>query len=183
MLFMQMIPCALALDLVNAGRSRAARMAMIAKTTSSSINVNAREPRKANVSAAASWTAPVLWSFCTEAEPIESASGLGKQNWSLRRALAGKHSKTCRPIGRFIGKAAFIYRGVRRIGDTRDLWSAPAKRSGDGALTVPGFGAERAKAGSRFARPRTPNLPAPQPNVAHPTVPSVKRARRESPDR
>src|SRR5438128_315436 len=65
------------------------------------------------------------------------------------------------------------YRGVRRIGDTPELWSAPAKRSGDGALTVPALRAERAKAGSRFACPRTPKLPVPQPNVAHPTVPSV----------
>src|SRR5438876_2031724 len=72
-----------------------------------------------------------------------------------------------------ITSTARSYRGVRRIGDTRDLWSAPAKRSGDGALTVPAVRAEGAKAGSRFACPRTPKLPAPQPNVAHPTVPSV----------
>src|SRR3989442_4605250 len=50
------------------------------------------------------------------------------------------------------------YRGVRRIGDTRDLWSAPAKRSDDGALTVSELRAERAKAGSRFACPRTPKI-------------------------
>src|SRR5947207_15988387 len=91
MLFMHIIPCALALDLVNAGSSSAARMAMIAKTTSSSTNVNAHEPRKANVSAAASWTAPVLWRFCTGAEPIESAGGLGKQNWSSALRFRGSH--------------------------------------------------------------------------------------------
>src|SRR5437667_11410248 len=72
-----------------------------------------------------------------------------------------------------ITSTARSYRGVRRIGDTRDLWSAPAKRSGYGALTVPARRAERAQAGSRFACPRTPKLPVPQPNVAHPTVPSV----------
>src|SRR6266540_4478330 len=59
------------------------------------------------------------------------------------------------------------------MGDTRDLWSAQAKRSGDGALAVPERRAERAKAGSRFACPHTPKLRAPQPNVAHPTVSSV----------
>ncbi len=64
------------------------------------------------------------------------------------------------------------YRGVRRIGYTRDLWSAPAKRSDDGALTVPEHRAERSKAGSRFACPRSPKVPAPQLNVARPTVPT-----------
>src|SRR3989442_1019043 len=112
MLFMHIIPWALALDLVNAGSSSAARMAMIAITTSSSINVNAHEPGKANVGAPVFWTA-------------------------------------------------------------LELWSAPAKRSGDGALTVPEPCAERAKAGSRFACPRTPKRPAPQPNRAHPIVPLV----------
>src|SRR5436309_6590671 len=55
----------------------------------------------------------------------------------------------------------------------REAESAPAKRSGGGALTVPELRAERAKAGSRFACPRTPKLPALQQDVAHPTVPSL----------
>ena len=58
-----------------------------------------------------------------------------------------------------------IYRGVRGTGDMLDFWSAPAKRSGDGALTVPERRAERAKAESRFACLRTPKLTVPQPNV------------------
>jgi len=40
--FMQVMPCALVLALARAGRSRPARMAMIAMTTRSSISVNAR---------------------------------------------------------------------------------------------------------------------------------------------
>jgi len=67
-------------------------------------------------------------------------------------------------------KGRVIYGAGRRIGEMRDVWSAPAKRSGDGALTVLEPCPERAKAGSRFACPRTPNTPAPQLNVAHPTV-------------
>src|SRR6266571_9495847 len=73
------------------------------------------------------------------------------------------------------------YRGVRRIGYARDLWSAPAKRSDDGALTVPELRAERCKAGSRFACPRTPKVPAPQPNVARPTVPTGQYSTRPAP--
>src|ERR1035437_10569597 len=38
------------------------------------------------------------------------------------------------------------------------LWSAPAERSGDGALAWLAQVAAGAKAGSRFACPRTPNL-------------------------
>src|SRR5207247_11121793 len=88
---------------------------------------------------------------------------------SPRNNSLGRRRNRKRP---FALLTAFLvgYRGVRRIGDRRDLWSAPAKRSGDGALTVPELRAERAKAGSRFACPRTPKLPAQQPNVAHPTV-------------
>ena len=59
--------------------------------------------------------------------------------------------------------------------DTSHFWSAPAERSGDGALAGPKPRAERAKAGSRFACPRTPKRLQPQLNVAHPTVPSVIR--------
>src|SRR5690349_11138828 len=40
MLPAQAVPCALSFDLVSAGRSKLARIAMIAMTTSSSINVN-----------------------------------------------------------------------------------------------------------------------------------------------
>jgi hypothetical protein len=42
-LFMHPMPCERHLALDNAGKSMAARMAMIAMTTSSSINVKARE--------------------------------------------------------------------------------------------------------------------------------------------
>jgi hypothetical protein len=42
-------------------------------------------------------------------------------------------------------------------------------------LSVPQHRAKRSKAGSRFACPRTPKPLARQPNVAHPTVPSVIR--------
>ena len=44
------------------------------------------------------------------------------------------------------------------MGDTRHLWSAPAKRSGDGAFAKSEPRTERAKAGSRFACPRTPKF-------------------------
>ena len=57
-----------------------------------------------------------------------------------------------------------------------------AGRGSDGALPGPERRAEQAKAGSRFACPRTPKRPAPRPNVAHPTLPSVGLRRRGSGD-
>src|SRR5437899_670406 len=67
-----------------------------------------------------------------------------------------------------------VYRGVRRIGDTRDLWSVPAKRSGDGALTVPDLQPSEPKRGRASLCPRTPKFPVPQLSVA--TVSSVTHA-------
>src|SRR5881396_3541263 len=67
------------------------------------------------------------------------------------------------PSARLSRAAADTYRTVRRIGDSRGLWSAPAERSGDGALAGQDPRAERAKAGSHLACPRTaPKRLAPQ---------------------
>src|SRR6266566_9240934 len=101
MLFKHCVPCAFVFAVPKAGSSMAASIAIMAMTTRSSINVNAHEQGELNVSAPASWSAPVLWRFCNGG-PIKSAGGLGKPNCNLGRASAGKHSKTCPTTGRFM---------------------------------------------------------------------------------
>jgi hypothetical protein len=46
----------------------------------------------------------------------------------------------------------------RNLAKSARLWSAPAERSGDGALAWLAGAAAEAKAGSRFACPRTPKF-------------------------
>src|SRR5438105_3860658 len=98
-----------------------------------------------------------------------------------RGGTGREHRKAGRGV-RWVGSPGFVnaarpscYRGDREIGDTLDLWSAPARppqqpcypssavvllrrtdggwkeRSGDGAFANSEPRAERAKAGSRFA--------------------------------
>src|SRR5438128_1436617 len=104
--------------------------------------------------------------------------------WDLWRPNSAIGRRIC-----LIGCSRKWAKTVSRENVERHLQRSPEDRRHAGALECAGRAqrrrrfadlesrAERAKAGSRFACPRTPRRLAPRPNVAHPTAPSVSACR------